>query len=575
MRWSVGTKIAAGFALALVILAAIGITAHQTTDRLIEAADQRQRSYLTIQQLQELSLLMSDAQRVERGYLLAGDERFLEPYNEAISGIARELSDVRRTTVDHPNHQRRLDALEPLITKAVEVWRNNIEVRRRQGLAAAAHEVQAGQGKKLMDEIRQQTREMQKEETALLQVRAAATSERARLAQSVIVYGTFAAFVLMTIAAWLITQNISGPLKSISSVAERLAVGNMSVALVASDRSDEVGALTTAFSRMIGSLQEMAAVAQQIAAGDLRMKVVPQCQDDVLGSAFASMLENLRRMTRELSEGVSVLASSASEIMAAMTQVASASSETAAAVTETTATVEEVKQTIEVSTDKARSVSEAAQQASQISQDGRKAVDDSIEAMHRIHENMESIAESIVRLSEQSQAIGEIISTVNDLSEQSNLLAVNAAIEAAKAGEHGKGFAVVAQEVKSLAEQSKQATAQVRTILGDIQKATSGAVMATEHGSKAVATGMQLSNEVGESIRLVAEGIDSAARAASQIAASAQQQSVGMDQVALAMQNINRASLQNVVSTRQTEGAAKNLHELGAKLKQLVGQFQT
>jgi methyl-accepting chemotaxis protein len=134
---------------------------------------------------------------------------------------------------------------------------------------------------------------------------------------------------------------------------------------------------------------------------------------------------------------------------------------------------------------------------------------------------------------------------------------------------------VVAQEVKSLAEQSKQATAQVRTILGDIQKATSAAVMATEHGSKAVEAGMQLSNEVGESIRLVADGIESAARAASQIAASAQQQSVGMDQVALAMHNINQASLQNVASTRQTETAAKNLHELGTRLKQLIGQFRT
>ncbi len=113
--------------------------------------------------------------------------------------------------------------------------------------------------------------------------------------------------------------------------------------------------------------------------------------------------------------------------------------------------------------------------------------------MKRIQTHMDSIAASIVRLSDQSQAIGEIIASVNDLAEQSNLLAVNAAIEAAKAGEQGKGFAVVAQEVRSLAEQSKQATAQVRNILGDIQKATSAAVMATEQGSKAVEAGVKQS----------------------------------------------------------------------------------
>ena len=101
------------------------------------------------------------------------------------------------------------------------------------------------------------------------------------------------------------------------------------------------------------------------------------------------------------------------------------------------------------------------------------------EFKQRIREQMEAIAESMVRLSEQGQAIGQIIATVEDLAAQSNLLAVNASIEAAKAGEHGKGFGVVAQEVKSLAEQSKQATNQVRTILSDIQKATTAAVMAT------------------------------------------------------------------------------------------------
>ena len=102
--------------------------------------------------------------------------------------------------------------------------------------------------------------------------------------------------------------------------------------------------------------------------------------------------------------------------------------------------------------------------------------------MNHIREQMESIADSVVRLSEQGQAISEIIATVNDIAEESNLLAVNAAIEATRAGEFGKGFAVVAQEVKSLAEQSRQATAQVRTILMEVQKATSAAVMATEQG---------------------------------------------------------------------------------------------
>ena len=275
-----------------------------------------------------------------------------------------------------------------------------------------------------------------------------------------------------------------------------------------------------------------------------------------------------------LRKTIGTVASASAEILAATTQVASGAAETATAVSQTTTTVEEVKQTAQVSSQKAKYVAESAQKAAQVSQAGKRAVDETIEGMRRIREQMESIAESIVRLSEQSQAIAEIIATVNDLAEQSNLLAVNAAIEAAKAGEQGKGFAVVAQEVKSLAEQSKQATAQVRAILNDIQKATSATVMATEQGSKAVAAGVKQSTDAGESIRVLTESIAEAAQAATQIAASSQQQLVGMDQVALAMENIKQASTQNVASTRQTETAAQSLHELGQKLKQLVERYK-
>ena len=346
---------------------------------------------------------------------------------------------------------------------------------------------------------------------------------------------TIVALILSGAIAVVLTRIISAPLKVISVVAEQVASGNLTARIPTNDRTDEVG---------------------------------------TLAHTFQTMVNNFREINKQIQEGVNVLASSASEILAATTQVASAATESAAAVSQTTTTVEEVKQTAQLSSQKAKYVSDSSQKAAQVSQMGKKAAEESVEGMSRIRQQMESIAESIVRLSEQSQAIGEIIATVNDLAEQSNLLAVNAAIEAAKAGEQGKGFAVVAQEVKSLAEQSKQATAQVRTILNDIQKATSTVVMATEQGSKAVEAGVKQSTSAGESIRTLTDSVAEAAQAATQIAASSQQQLVGMDQVALAMENIKQASTQNVASTKQAETAAKNLHNLGQKLKQLVERYK-
>jgi methyl-accepting chemotaxis protein len=291
----------------------------------------------------------------------------------------------------------------------------------------------------------------------------------------------------------------------------------------------------------------------------------------VLVGGIALGLLLTRGITRTLNETIMRLASSSNEILATTTQVASGATETATAVNETMATVEEVKQTAQLASQKARHVSDSAAKAAEISQAGRASVEQAIALMQRIEAQMGSMGQSIVRLSEQSQAIGEITATVNDLAEQSNLLAVNAAIEAARAGEQGKGFAVVAQEVRSLAEQSKQATAQVRAILGDIQKATTAAVMATEQGSNTVATGVRQSGEAGEAIRRLAERVTEAAQAATQIAASSQQQIVGMEQIAQAIEHISQASMQNVTGTRQAESAAHDLHELGRRLEQMVG----
>jgi methyl-accepting chemotaxis protein len=324
-------------------------------------------------------------------------------------------------------------------------------------------------------------------------------------------------------------------------------------------------------------IREIADATSRIAAGDLTVSVAPVLRNDELGllsTKIAEMIKNLRGITRQIGESSDLLLASGSDILSTTTQMVSTTSETATTVAETTTTVEEVKQTAQMASRKAKEVSDSAQKAAQVSQAGRKSVEETVEGMNRIREHMELIAESIVKLSEQSQAIGAIIATVNDLADQSNLLAVNAAIEAAKAGEQGKGFAVVAQEVRNLAEQSKQATAQVRTILTDIQKATSTAVMATEQGAKAVDAGVKQSTEAGESIRVLAQSIAEAAQAATQIVVSSQQQVVGMDQMTVAMESIKQASTQNVAGTKQAETAAHNLHKLGQKLKQLVEQYR-
>ncbi len=289
-----------------------------------------------------------------------------------------------------------------------------------------------------------------------------------------------------------------------------------------------------------------------------------------LAGLLQERTSELTNLLQRAKETVNVLASSSGEILASTTQVASTIGETAAAISETTTTVEEVRQAAQLSAEKAKNVSDNAQTVARISQSGRNAVDEAAAGMLTVRDQMNSIARTIVTLNEQNQSVGGIIATVSDIADQSNLLAVNAAIEAARAGEQGKGFSVVAQEIKSLAEQSKQATASIREILNDVQKATVAAVMATEQGSKAVEAGVKQSELAGGAIKTLADSNSEAAQAAIQIAASSQQQVAGMNQIVTAMESINQAGAETAASMRQAETAARDLHELGQSLQELI-----
>jgi methyl-accepting chemotaxis protein len=330
----------------------------------------------------------------------------------------------------------------------------------------------------------------------------------------------------------------------------------------------------------------LSATAEQISAGDFSKAAPVDGGDELtlLGASFNAMTAKLRAMIEGEREGrtkleelltaisdtTQHLSSSAAEILAATTQQAAGMREQSSAVAETVTSVDEVLQTADQAAQRAAAVAESSEKAVEVSSAGRRAVDETVMVMNTVKERAETIAGGILSLAEHGQAISEIVTAVTEIADQTNLLALNAAIEASRAGEHGKGFTVVATEIRALADQSKKATAQVRKILGEIQKATSSAVMVTEEGTRSVNRALEAVNEAGGTIRALESIIADAARSAAQIAASAGQQTTGMSQIQQAMNHINQASNQNLSATRQSEQAAKNLNELGLRLKTLL-----
>ena len=397
----------------------------------------------------------------------------------------------------------------------------------------------------------------------------------------VVVALTLATIVISLFIGGVTVRSITGPLALLVKAANRVAEGDVgSLAAEQGDKSalqrrDEIGEIGQAFHRMLeGYIQPMADTARRIAGGDLTLAIKPHSERDELGGAFAQMIASLQQLTGRTLEVTASLSTATREISAVASQQAATTAEQAAAVNETTATIEEVRRTAEQSSERAQMVSEMAGNSLTLADGGLQAVKNAEDGMLSLKDQVRQIAETILALSEQTQQIGEIIATVNDIADQSNLLALNAAMEAARAGEAGKSFAVVAGEVRNLAEQSRQATRQVSGILGDIQKAANTAVMVTEQGTRRAEHGLSLAQTTAGAIRTMREQIQQVTQAAQQIAASARQQLAGMDQITHAMSDINQGAKQSQTGMRQIEQAVLDLDKLAGQLSLVVQHYK-
>ncbi|PYV40011.1 MAG: hypothetical protein DMG06_21565, partial [Acidobacteria bacterium] len=399
MKWflslSTGAKLLLGFGLMMILLATVMVTAYSGI-RSIQESERTlfEKDFVSTVSLVEFRSDMnrqrSRMQEMMMTSRKADQEALAREITSRIKEIDEELQRLLDTFRNDPNSYGRLEELKSILKAYRDIRETQIALI-SEGKTDEARKLSIGVQDERFEKIRSLALELGNEAKERARKAVAQSEQRASESVRIFIIVGLVAVLMVLITVVFFNHVMAKPLKQISRLAERVASGDLTVSVPLNGRTDEVGAL---------------------------------------GQTFRTMVENLRRVMQEIWEGINVLASSASEIMASTSQVASGAAETATAVSQTTTTVEEVKQTAQVTSQKAKQVSESAQRSEQVAQTGRRSVEDSIEKMNRIQQQMESIAERIVRLSEHSQAIGEIITTVNDLAEQSNLLAVNAAIEA-------------------------------------------------------------------------------------------------------------------------------------------------
>ncbi|ACY15756.1 methyl-accepting chemotaxis protein [Haliangium ochraceum] len=611
MRWTVAGKIAAGFGVLVAFI--LGLATVQWYES-SEVNEQIERMYQSgVEGTRELGEAYGMLQRI-RGRVF---------YHVAVDEAAAKQEVESQIGSNKREFEERLEAAEDLAKRYItdgdtraKYLRHTAEIRdrfetyMRMLTDGVMRESRIGDSVGALSEIRETktvVEELIAEFEVLMQLHVASNQsinrdvdDTLKIAQAVSLVGSLAALLAAMLVGWLMARSISSRLRSVATVAGRVSQGQLDERAHVTGH-DEITQVATALNEMAAALAEQIAEAnanaaadaakrqsladsvarygefvERVARGELTAMLEVGNGDSLgaLGNNLSAMVKALRTMTLRTHEAVGALSTASAEILATIQEHGASANESASAVAETAATVDEVHQSSQRVAEQAQHVAEASQQSVEVSTAGRRAVDHTVSTMRDVRSQVDTIAERILMLSEQAQAVSQIITTVNELAEQSNLLALNASIEAARAGEEGRGFAVVAKEIRVLADQSREATAQVRSILGEIQKSTTQAVLETERGSNAAAQAEDAVRAAGAHIDQLAETIDESSQAAQHILAASKQQVAGVSQISQAMHSITEASRQTVEGTRNVESAVRDLNQLSGNLRDAVAQYR-
>ena len=347
--------------------------------------------------------------------------------------------------------------------------------------------------------------------------------------------------LIASITIYFVVSRITSPLKRLTEVADRIAGGQLDETIEI-DSNDEIGRLASAFNKMT----------------------------QVIVKNLKSEIDRSDRLIQSVKEAIQQLSSSANEIMAISAQQSSGATQQASAVQEATTTSEEIAVTAKQVAENAMRVEAQAAQAGAACNNGVQVVDNAIAGMGQLKGQVQSIAEAMLELGENSQKIGGIVDIIDEISDQTNLLALNAAIEAAGAGEAGKRFSIVANEVKRLAERTVDATAQIKGLIDQIQKATNSTIMLTEEGTKGVDSASTLVAKVSEALTNIIDLVEETTNAAREIKLSTQQQTTASEQMAETVAEVRDVATQVAASAEETTQSITELTSLAERLKELV-----
>ncbi|MDA3859847.1 MAG: methyl-accepting chemotaxis protein [Melioribacteraceae bacterium] len=316
---------------------------------------------------------------------------------------------------------------------------------------------------------------------------------------------------------------------------------------------------------------------EKLAQGDLSVQIKSEKKDDTIAklyNAFNETTNNMKQMILQVTDAVEATASASTQISSSAEEMASGAQEQSSQTAEVAAAMEEMSRTIVETATNATNSAEASMEVSKKANEGEEKLKATSEGMQRIVNSVDTVGGNIASLAKETEQIGEIAQVIDDIADQTNLLALNAAIEAARAGEHGRGFAVVADEVRKLAEGTTKATKEIADKIKAIQEVASVASTSMEGAGTAVNNGMELNQEVGGVLTNILSSVENVSQQITQVAAASEEQSATAEQVSTNVEAINNVANESAAGVQQIASASGDLNRLTENLQNLVNQFQ-
>ncbi|NHZ38003.1 methyl-accepting chemotaxis protein [Massilia rubra] len=596
---SIKNKLFLGFGAIVAIILFLLILAYNNFSKMSEASRWDRHTLEVLLETNKIATNVLEIQAETRGFLLTGEERFLTPDINEEKFLLENIRRAIQLTADNPTQQARVKTLESLTAN----WLNNVIhplIERRRALGKASDGVteqvvrspELASGFQSVSQVRSLIDQMTDEENALLSGRTIESAKLQKTMSLLLSVGGVLCVALASVVAWMLARALLNPLNNLTDAVGKIAGGQQSARAAVVSR-DELGKVTEEFNRMAQSIQDSQAneaaatnalranvdalldVVSKAAIGDLTGTVTITGSDAIgrMGDGLKTMVGNLRILLNNVQKAGIQVTTSATEIAASAKQQEATGIEQAQTSIEILSTTKEISanttQLLKTMED-ATAVADYTTNATADAQQNLKRMDSTMQHMVSA---TDSINAKLAALSEKASNINSVLTTITKVADQTNILSLNAAIEAEKAGDAGRGFSVVATEIRRLADQTSVSTWDIEQMLKEMQSAVSASVMGMDKFSEEIRRSVGEVRQVGEQLSTVMDQVQKLAPQFDLVLQGMQSQAIGASQISDTMMQLNDATQQTVESLKATSEAVHQLQYAASDLQSSVATF--